>query len=122
MNSNNEQRQEQSHNFFNDLMFGPPRQQPTEQEIPKEPNNEQEIDEYKEEVNKEEVNTQSNVSTTNNSVPNVNLESIIPQIEQIMSFAQKVGPSINKLAPLLTMLQSFNTNTNESKENNKPKE
>ncbi|WP_216828318.1 hypothetical protein [Alkalihalobacterium elongatum] len=91
MNDENKSPESQG-DFFDQLMFGPPRPMPR---------NEQEID-------------QSNQATEASSQTDPNNEQFsnqeTSQLEHIIQIAQVVGPYLSKLSPMLSNLQSFFTN------------
>ncbi|MFV8827362.1 hypothetical protein [Alkalihalobacterium sp. APHAB7] len=82
--------------FFDQLMFGPPRGPMTENEQQAAPEND------------ESPNTDSSEPTNVNTEQMSNQET--SQLEHIMQIAQVVGPYLSKLSPMLSNLQSFFSN------------
>ena len=103
MTDKNETRQEPQNNFFDQLMFGPPRQ-PVKEQQPLE-----------EEKAKTKPSTEKNNATNNNNVtnnetnpaPEVDIAQMMQQFDTMMNYANKIGPSLKKLTPLFDILKQF---------------
>jgi hypothetical protein len=88
--------QNQHRNFFDSLMFGPPRN----------PNSEQQ--QFTEDKITSGLQTVGKENTNSHPGAEIDLVQMMQQFDMIMGYANKLGPTLKKIGPVFDLLKTFN--------------
>jgi hypothetical protein len=98
----------QGGNFFDSLMFGSPRMPVTTKQTKTEDTTETEQAEDTTQKMEQTEQTEKVAPAENTQAPQLDLAQMMQQFDQLIDYANKLGPSLKKMGPLFDLFKGFN--------------